>query len=252
MKARFFSLVLLTVSMLVGCTEVNDLVLDQEVNQNEENIAQLKAMAEDAGWIVSPKVLESARTIPLTKGEIEELQEDLNVYSLFPETSEKREMEVVPLGGQYVFMPMFVPRVETKATTGGSMYVFAEYGYCFDKVCNQIHIRVCYDLDERGNVVYAFGGAGNDLSDGQYCSFCGKAMTYGTLYSKCEWGAHEIFLKLWLSRIERYNIGSKRIYLYSEGPVNVKTGDYHFYTHEISKNELPPEILNPTSLQTIK
>ena len=40
MKARFFSLVLLTVSMLVGCTEVNDPVLDQEVNQNEENIAQ--------------------------------------------------------------------------------------------------------------------------------------------------------------------------------------------------------------------
>ena len=81
MKARFFSLVLLTVSMLVGCTEVNDPVLDQEVNQNEENIAQLKAMAEEAGWIVSPKVLESARTTPLTKVEIAQLQEDLDIYS---------------------------------------------------------------------------------------------------------------------------------------------------------------------------
>ena len=97
MKARFFSLVLLTVSMLVGCTEVNDPVLDQEVNQNEENIAQLKAMAEEAGWIVSPKVLESARTTPLTKVEIAQLQEDLDIYSQFPQTEEKRQMEVIPL-----------------------------------------------------------------------------------------------------------------------------------------------------------
>lgn len=252
MKARFFSLVLLTVSMLVGCTEVNDPVLDQVVNQNEENIVQLKAMAEDAGWVVSPKILESARTTPLTKAEIAQLQEDLDIYSLFLETSEKREMEVVPFVNQYVFLPMFVPRVETKAITGGSMYVLAEYGYCFSNVCNQIHIRVTYDLDERGDVVYAFGGAGNDLSDGLYCTNCGRTVVYGTLYSKCEWNAHEIFLKLWLRRIEDDGIGSKRVYLYSEGPVNVKTGDYHFYTHEISKNELPPEILNPTSLQTIK
>ena len=254
MKARFYSLVLLTVSMLVGCTEVNDPVLDQEVNQNEENIAQLKAMAEEAGWIVSPKVLESARTTPLTKGEIGELQEDLNVYSLFPETSEKREMEVVPLGGQYVFMPMFVPRVETKATTGGSIYVNAAYGYCFFNNCNQISIKVCYDLDENGAICYAFGGAGSNFEGSKpvYCGDCRKAVSYSTLYYECSWGASQVNLSLWLTHLTYYNASvitggldftsSNRVYLFSKGYVDIKTGAYHFDTHEISRSELPPEI----------
>lgn len=241
MTSRLFFVLFMALAV-VACTNESDSLTESVENQNAVNISRLKSMASDAGWPVTPNVLDGDRTTPLTEQEIQVLQEDLDVYSLFPPTAENRQMEVVPFGNQYIFSPVFVPRMETKATTGGSIYVFAEYGDCFHNVCNQIHIRVTYDLDERGDVVYAFGGAGNDLSDGQYCSFCGRAMIYGTLYSKCEWNAHEIFLKLWLSRIEQDGIGSKRIYLYSEGPVNVKTGEYHFYTHEISRSELPPEI----------
>ena len=258
MKARFFSLVLLTVSMLVGCTEVNDPVLDQEVNQNEENIAQLKAMAEDAGWVVSPKVLESARTTPLTKAEIAQLQEDLDIYSLFPETSEKREMEVVPLGSQYVFMPMFVPRVGTKAYSSGSIDFYITYGYCFFSKCNQIPIRICYDLDQSGSICYAFGGSGSnfDGSKPTYCYECRKAVGYSTLYYTCSWGGSRVDLNLWLSRLTYRNIvngdidftyvtTSDRDYLYSTGYMDIKTGNSHSETHEISKSELPPEIFNP-------
>ena len=245
MKARFFSLVLLTVSMLVGCTEVNDPVLDQEVNQNEENIAQLKAMAEEAGWIVSPKVLESARTTPLTKVEIAQLQEDLDIYSQFPQTEEKRQMEVIPFGNLYVFSPVFLPRVMTRAVSSGSLLVYATFGSCWSNVCNQIPIKVYYDLDEKGNVVYAFGGTEYSINGGgPIRCFCNGANYYSTLYYKCEWG-NTIFLKLWISRYKEYNIGYSRIYLYSEGNVDIKTGNSHFETHEISKSELPPEIFNP-------
>ncbi|GKG73862.1 hypothetical protein DXA15_01940 [Parabacteroides sp. AM58-2XD] len=71
---------------------MNDPVLDQEVNQNEENIAQLKAMAEEAGWIVSPKVVEGERITPLTKEEIDAFKIRVKTYSDYPRMQKEREI----------------------------------------------------------------------------------------------------------------------------------------------------------------
>ena len=65
-------------------------------------------------------------------------------------------------------------------------------------------------------------------------------------------GASQVNLSLWLTHLTYYNASvitggldftsSNRVYLFSKGYVDIKTGAYHFDTHEISRSELPPEI----------
>ena len=243
MTSRLF-FVLFVALALVACTNESDSLTESVENQNAINISRLKSMASDAGWSVTPNVLNGDRTTPLTEQEIQVLQEDLDVYSLFPSTAENRLMEVVPFGNQYIFSPVFVPRVETKAVSGGSMLVYATYGGCPFNVCNKIPIKVFYDMDSNGNVVYAFGGTEHSINGAGpvSCSVCPGETTYSSIYYKCEWG-NTIYLKLWISFCKVYGWGSSlRGYLYSEGYVDIKTGRYNFETHEISRNELPPEI----------
>lgn len=246
------SFVLFMALALVACTKDSEPLIESVVDQNEVNICQLKSMASDAGWAVTPKAMDGDRTTSLTEQEVNILQEDLNVYSLFPKTSESRQMEVVSFGNQYIFLPVFVPRVETKAASSGSIYVNTTYGYCFFNICNQISIKVCYDLDESGYISYAFGGAGSNFDGSKltYCGNCRKATIYSTLYYKCSWVGTEVDLSLWLSRLTYHNVvdgsvdftTSDRIYLFSKGHVNIKTGSSGFDTHEITEDELPPEI----------
>lgn len=261
MRSRLF-FVLFVALALVACTNESDSLTEFVENQNAVNISQLKSMASDAGWSVTSNIQEGDRTTPLTEQEIQVLQEDLDVYSLFPQTAEDRQIEVVLFGNQYIFSPVFVPGGKTKAASSGSMDIYAKYGYCFFSKCNQIPIRICYDLDQSGSICYAFGGSGSnfDGSKPTYCYECRKAVGNSTLYYTCTWGSSRVDLNLWLSRLTYHNVvnggvdftTSDRIYLFSSGYADIKTGNSHFETKEISKNELPPEILNPTSLRTIK
>ena len=244
MRTRFFYLVLFAVSTLLGCTNLDEQTLEHAVSQNEKNINQLKEIAKEAGWAVSPKVIEGTRTTPLTEEELQDLQEELNFYLQIKETQEKRLIEVFPMRNRYIYTPLFIPKATTKSISGGSVLVYATYGYCPFGVCDKIPIKVCYDIDSNGNIVYAFGGTEHSINGAGpvSCSVCLGVTTYSSIYYKCEWG-DTIYLKLWISFCKEYGWGSSiRGYLYSEGYVNIKTGKYDFETHEISKNELPPEI----------
>lgn len=251
MRARLFFVLFMALAV-VACKNENDSLTEFVENQNAVNISQLKSMASDAGWSVTTNILDGDRTTPLTEQEIQVLQEDLEVYSLFPPTAENRQMEVVPFGNQYIFSPVFMPRGKTKAVSSGSIDIYTTYGYCFLSVCNQIPIRVYYDLDENGAICYAFGGAGSNFDGSRpvYCDQCQKAKSYSTLYYTCSWGESRVDLTLWLCQVSYHNVvngsidftHSSKIYLFSQGYVDIKTGYSSFDTHEISRSELPPEI----------
>ena len=53
----------------------------------------------------------------------------------------------------------FFPMLKIKAYASGSMVVYATYGYCWSNKCNQFPIKVYYDLDEHGDICYAFAGS---------------------------------------------------------------------------------------------
>lgn len=78
------SFVLFMALALVACTKDSEPLIESVVDQNEVNICQLKSMASDAGWAVTPKAMDGDRTTPLTEAEIKDFQEDLQEYSVYP------------------------------------------------------------------------------------------------------------------------------------------------------------------------
>lgn len=206
---------------MVGCTEVNDPVLDQEVNQNEENIAQLKAMAEEAGWIVSPKVVEGERITPLTKEEIDAFKIRVKTYSDYPRMQKEREIEIVLEDKLYLCMFPFSPMLKTKAYASGSMVVYATYGYCWSNKCNQFPIKVYYDLDEHGDICYAFAGSDFFVKD---CG-CPYVLTqYTTAYYECEWNTDWVYIKVWLNCSKYDSSFSDAEHFMVTGTVYINTG----------------------------
>lgn len=243
---------ILIMAVLVGCTNDNEPVLDQIINQNEVNINQLKQIAASSGWRVSPKVEIGDRTTPLTEAEIKEFQEDLHEYSAYPKMQEEREVEVAPVGDRYILMLPFTRELLTKSTSGGSVMVFATYGFCPEGKCDQIPIKILYDLDENGNITYAFGGCSADFNiwskEGIECLFCRKLVKYSTIYYECSWSCESVTITIWANQIIYRNWDGElshftttdRKYLKITGSVNIKDGFGGFDTQEIGKDELPP------------
>ncbi|MBB4620667.1 hypothetical protein [Parabacteroides faecis] len=232
---------ILIMAVLVGCTNDNEPVLDQVINQNEVNINQLKQIAASSGWRVSPKVEMGDRITPLTEGEIKNFQEDLQEYSVYPKMQEEREVEVIPIGDQYIFMLPFTPKLLTKSYSGGSVIVYATYGECFLNVCNQVEIKVCYDLDEYGNIVYAFAGSESLISAGStFCPY--GTIRYTTAYYECSWGSDTVSLKLWLNRTRYDNSFSDKEHFMVTGSVNIKTGTANLESKYVGKGLWSPII----------
>lgn len=245
MKSSILYFILIIV-VLVGCTKESEPSFDQVINQNEININQLKKMATSSGWRVSTKVEAGDRTTPLTEGEIKNFQKDLHKYSVYPKMREEREVEVVPIGNSYLFMLPFASEFSTKAASSGSVMAYATYGYCFFNKCNRIPIKVCYDLDSNGRLIYAFGGVSSGIEDLD----CQKLVYCNTAYYECSWSSDTVYLKLWLTqavyRCWNGNLSDITFIdekcLMSTGSVNIKTGAGGFDTREIGKDEWPPII----------
>ncbi|WP_455787701.1 hypothetical protein [Parabacteroides goldsteinii] len=243
---------ILIMAVLVGCTKDNEPVLDRVINQNEVNINQLKQIAASSGWHVSPRVEKGGRTTPLTEGEIKEFKEDLQEYSVYPKMQEEREVEVVPIGDRYILMLPFTPKLLTKSTSGGSVMVNATFGFCPGGKCDQIPIKILYDLDENGNITYAFGGCSADYNiwskEGIECLFCRKLVKYSTIYYECSWSSESVAITIWANQIIYRNwdgdlsnfTTTDHKYLKITGSVNIKGGFVGFDTHEIGEDELPP------------
>lgn len=232
---------ILIMAVLVGCTNDNEPVLDQVINQNEVNINQLKQIAASSGWRVSPKVEIGDRTTPLTEAEIKNFQEDLRSYSGYPRIQEEREVEIVPVGNQYAFLLPFASKLTTKSTHGGSIVVYATYGYCFYNRCNKFPIQVFYDLDEGGNICYAFAGSDFTILNCDICSY--KSTTYTSPYYECGWGNDTVSIKVWLNRIRRDNAFSdSQEHFMVTGTVNIKTGNSDLETQYVSQDLWPPII----------
>lgn len=252
MKSIFLYFILI-VSALVGCTKESDSVLDQVVNQNEININQLKKVAASSGWHVSPKVEEGDRTTPLTEVEIKSFQEDLHKYSGYPR-KEEREIEIVLVGNQYAFLLPFASKLTTKAASGGSTIVYATYGYCSANTCNQVPIKVFYDLDERGNIIYAFGGTSSESNiwskEGIECGSCRKLVLYSTAYYECSWSSDSVALTIWANQTTYWNwTGSlsgftsiSHEHFMITGSVNIKDGYTRLETQEVGDGSWSPII----------
>lgn len=253
MKSNIIYFILI-VSALVSCTKESDSEFNQVVNQNEANINQLKEVAANSGWKVSPKVEEGDRSTPLTEAEIKEFKDDLHKYSVYPRIKEEREVEVMPIGNRYILMLPFTPKLLTKSTSGGSVMVNAIYGFCPESQCNQIPVKIFYDLDENGNIIYAFGGCSTDFNlwskEGIECSCCRKLVQYSTIYYECSWSSENVAITIWANQIIYRNwdgqfshfTSTDRKYLKLTGLVNIKNGSKDFDTQEIRKDELPPII----------
>lgn len=227
-------LFILVIAVLVGCTNESEPSLDQVLNQNELNINQLKEVAVRSGWKVSTKVEEGNRTTPLTEAEIKEFKDDLNEYLVYPRIKEEREVEVVPVGNRYIFMLPLASRLSTKSYSGGSVIVYATYDECFHNVCNQVEIKVCYDLDEYGNIVYAFAGSESLISAGStFCPY--STIHYTTAYYECSWGSDAVSLKLWLNRTRYNNSFSDKEHFMVIGFVNIKTGTANLESEYVGK-----------------
>ena len=243
---------ILIMAVLVGCTNDNEPVLDQVINQNEVNINQLKQIATSSGWRVSPKVEIGDRTTPLTEAEIKNFQEDLHSYSGYPR-KEEREIEIVLVGNQYTFLLPFTSELITKAT-GGSTIVYATYGYCFGNTCNQVPIKVFYDLDENGNITYAFGGTSSDYNlwskEGIECGFCNKLILYSTAYYECSWSNESVALTIWANQQTYWNwtdsishcTSTSHKHFMITGSVNIKGGYTRFETEDVGEGAWSPII----------
>ena len=232
---------ILIMAVLVGCTKESEPALDQVINQNEININQLKEVAVNSGWHVSPKVEIGDRTTPLTEGEIKEFQEDLQKYSVYPKMQEEREVEVVPVENRYIFMLPFISRLSTKAYSSGSVIVYATYDECFQNVCNQVEIKVCYDLNEYGSIVYAFAGSESLISAGStFCPY--GTICYTTAYYECGWGSDTVSLKLWLNRTRYNNSFTDKEHFMVVGSVNIKTGTANLESEYVGKGLWSPII----------
>lgn len=225
---------ILIMAVLVGCTNDNEPVLDQVINQNEVNINQLKQIAASSGWRVSPKVEIGDRTTPLTEGEIKAFKEDLHDYSVYPKIQEEREVEVVPVGNRYIFMLPFASRLSTKAASSGSRIVYITCGYCFYNRCNQCPINVRFDLDEHGDICYAFAGSECHFQNCDVCPY--NSTSYTTAYYECEWGNETVFIKVWLN-CSRYSSSANddREHFMVTGTVNIKAGNSNLESEYIGK-----------------
>lgn len=116
----------------------------------------------------------------------------------------------------------------------------------FFNKCNRIPIKVCYDLDSNGRLIYAFGGVSSGIEDLD----CQKLVYCNTAYYECSWSSDTVYLKLWLTqavyRCWNGNLSDITFIdekcLMSTGSVNIKTGAGGFDTREIGKDEWPPII----------
>ncbi len=223
---------ILIVLVQVGCTKENDSLLDQSIDQSEMNIIQLKDIAMKSGWNVSPKVEKGERATPLTQEEINDFRQSLDEYSLYPEIQENREVEIVPLGNRYIFMLPFSPRPVTKAYASSSMTVYATYGYCYTGRCNKFPIRVVYDLDEQGRIIYAFAGSDSFVKD---CG-CPYVLTqYTTAYYRCEWNTDWVYIAVWLNCSKYDSSFSDAEHFMVTGTVYINTGASNLDVQYIGK-----------------
>lgn len=234
MKSNIIYFILI-VSVLVSCTKESDSEFNQVVNQNEANINQLKEVAANSGWKVSPKVEEGDRTTPLTEAEIKEFKDDLHKYSVYPRIKEEREVEIVPIGNKYLFLLPFTSRLSTKAASSGSVIVYITYGYCFYNRCNQCPINVRYDLNEHGNISYAFAGTECHIPN---CDLCSYGITsYTTANYECAWGSDTVSVKLWLNRTMHSSFYSTdREHFMVTGTINIKTGEANLESEYFGKD----------------